>query len=155
MIADDVLSRLDHVRRSGRGWMARCPVPSHDDRNPSLSIHEGDRAVLLKCWAGCPLDEICAAILIHPRDLFYNEKADPKRLREVQTRRERKVTSEAAIHEAKMILAGIYHEAEAIVREATDVDISGWSMERLDQVMNDVAFAGAILLIEEDYAEQK
>jgi hypothetical protein len=29
----------------------RCPV--HDDRNPSLSIRDGDKGVLIKCHAGC------------------------------------------------------------------------------------------------------
>lgn len=47
-----ILSRLDGVRRSGRGWQARCP--SHEDRHASLSISEGDdRRVLLHDHAGC------------------------------------------------------------------------------------------------------
>jgi DNA-binding transcriptional regulator YiaG len=35
-----VLGRLDLVRKSGKGWMARCPA--HEDRTPSLSVSEGD-----------------------------------------------------------------------------------------------------------------
>ena len=39
-------------RKSGGGWVARCP--GHDDRNPSLSIRDGsDGTVLVHCHAGC------------------------------------------------------------------------------------------------------
>jgi hypothetical protein len=39
-------------RRAGDGWMARCPA--HDDREPSLSIRQGeDGKVLVRCDAGC------------------------------------------------------------------------------------------------------
>jgi archaellum biogenesis ATPase FlaH len=66
---EDLLGRLDGVRRSGTGWSARCPA--HEDRSPSLSIADGrDGAVLLKCFAGCTLPQICAAIAIEERDLF-------------------------------------------------------------------------------------
>ena len=35
MTTEDILERLDHVRRSGDGWSARCPA--HDDHNNSLA----------------------------------------------------------------------------------------------------------------------
>jgi hypothetical protein len=39
-------------RKAGGGWMARCP--SHDDREPSLSIRDADECkVLVRCHAGC------------------------------------------------------------------------------------------------------
>ena len=57
----DALSRLDGVRRSGRGWAARCPA--HRDRSPSLSIAEGGGGrALLWCHAGCTYDEITGAL---------------------------------------------------------------------------------------------
>jgi len=44
-------------KASGDGFLVRCPVPSHGkgggDRNPSLLIKDGDKTVLLKCFAGC------------------------------------------------------------------------------------------------------
>jgi hypothetical protein len=52
MIAlDDVLTRLDGVRRTRRGYVARCPA--HLDRHPSLSIRARDdgRGVLLHCFS--------------------------------------------------------------------------------------------------------
>lgn len=52
---DQILSRLDLVRRAPHGWMARCPA--HHDKTPSLSIRDLDR-VVLHCFAGC-LEEDC------------------------------------------------------------------------------------------------
>src|SRR5215472_13401072 len=60
--------RLD-AKRSGRGWIAKCPA--HDDRKPSLSISEGnDGRVLLKCLAGCDTHDVLAALGMTWRDLF-------------------------------------------------------------------------------------
>lgn len=57
------------ARRSGRGWIARCPA--HEDRSPSLSISEGhDGRVLLHCFAGCSTESVLAAIGLSMRDLF-------------------------------------------------------------------------------------
>jgi hypothetical protein len=71
MTVREILSRLNKVRRNGKGWLARCP--SHDDRNPSLSVNEEGDSVLLHCHAGCTLEQICAAIGIQMRDLFLND----------------------------------------------------------------------------------
>ena len=58
---DDVLPRLDGVRRTRRGWSARCPA--HCDRSPSLSVAVGDNGrALLYCHAGCQYDEIITAL---------------------------------------------------------------------------------------------
>ena len=49
----------------------RLCCTAHNDRNPSLIIFEGDDGcVLLKCFAGCSADDICAAIGLTLRDLF-------------------------------------------------------------------------------------
>jgi DNA primase len=56
----DVAQRFN-ARRSGKGYLARCPA--HDDRKASLSISEGrDGRVLLKCFAGCAFDQIVSAV---------------------------------------------------------------------------------------------
>lgn len=68
MTAPQILARLQRVRRSGDGWIAQCPA--HQDRSPSLSIREGDRKILLHCFAGCPVEDVCLAIGINIRDLF-------------------------------------------------------------------------------------
>jgi hypothetical protein len=48
-------------RRAGAGWMARCPA--HDDREPSLSIRQGeDGKVLVRCHAGCEQATVIAVL---------------------------------------------------------------------------------------------
>lgn len=52
-----VLPRLDAVKKSAGGFMARCPA--HDDGKASLSITPGrDQPVVLHCHAGCDPDHI-------------------------------------------------------------------------------------------------
>jgi hypothetical protein len=64
----DVLARFVGVRRSGKGWTAKCPA--HEDRQNSLSIHHRGGKWLLKCHAGCTWDAITAAISVDARELF-------------------------------------------------------------------------------------
>src|SRR5262249_48596727 len=66
----DILARLESIRPTSKGWIARCPA--HVDRSPSLTIREGELGVLLKCFAGCTLNEICRAIGIEIKDLFFD-----------------------------------------------------------------------------------
>lgn len=70
MTVEELLPRLDAVRRSSRGYEARCPA--HEDKSPSLAIKEGERGLLVKCWAGCTLDEVTAALGICVADLFFD-----------------------------------------------------------------------------------
>ena len=73
----DLLARLDGVRRTSRGFMSRCP--SHPDKHPSLSIREGERGLLLYCWAGCTVAAICHALGIEVSGLFFDERGIPSR----------------------------------------------------------------------------
>lgn len=70
MTVDNLLSRLDRVKRTGAGrWIARCP--SHDDRSPSLSIRElDDGRILLHCFAGCDVQSVLTAAGLSLDDLF-------------------------------------------------------------------------------------
>ena len=75
----NVLDRLEKVKRlpSG-GWTARCPA--HQDRNPSLSINEGnDGRVLLNCHAGCTVDAVTRALGIAESDLFEPREQNGRR----------------------------------------------------------------------------
>ncbi len=73
-VVGTVLDRLDRVRRTGKGWSARCPA--HEDRDPSLSIAEGaDGQVLLYCHAGCALEDVVRALRLELSDLFEHDGA--------------------------------------------------------------------------------
>jgi hypothetical protein len=64
----DILALLTGVRRSGKGWTAKCPA--HEDRQNSLSVHHRDGKWLLKCHAGCAWEAIIAAVGAAADDLF-------------------------------------------------------------------------------------
>lgn len=68
MTGPAILDRLGQVRRSGSGWVARCPA--HQDRQPSLTVAWGrDGRTLVHCHAGCPLGAIVAALGLTLADL--------------------------------------------------------------------------------------
>lgn len=73
--ADLLLSKLEGVRKSGNGHVARCPA--HADRSASLSVCEGrDGRALVKCFAGCELLAIVHAVGLEVADLFPERIAD-------------------------------------------------------------------------------
>jgi len=65
---DLILSKLGGVRRSGTGYMARCPA--HDDKHPSLKIDQADGKILLHCFAGCRVEDIVGALGVEMGNLF-------------------------------------------------------------------------------------
>ena len=70
---DMVIAALEQTdckpRKSGHGWTAKCP--SHEDRNPSLSVGVGtDGRALLTCHAGCSLSAVVSALGLTECDLF-------------------------------------------------------------------------------------
>lgn len=66
---DQLLNKLEAVRRSASGWTARCPA--HEDHHPSLHIKIGDDGrILLHCFGGCSPEAVVGAIGLSMRDLF-------------------------------------------------------------------------------------
>ena len=67
---DNLLSKLDKVRRTGNGtYLAACP--SHDDRSPSLTIRElDDGRILLHDFGGCDVQDVLASIGLTFADLY-------------------------------------------------------------------------------------
>lgn len=55
-------------------FVAQCP--SHDDGRPSLSVRQGDRGVLLYCFAGCESKDIAADLGLSQKDLFDRDRLD-------------------------------------------------------------------------------
>jgi hypothetical protein len=70
MTPAEFVEKLDKVRQSGNSrWTARCPA--HADKNPSLSVSEGDDGrVLVKCFAGCSIVDIAGAVGVQVSDLM-------------------------------------------------------------------------------------
>jgi putative DNA primase/helicase len=53
-------------KRNGEGFLCHCPVPSHGkrqgDRNPSLSVRDGESALLVHCFGGCDRLDVVDAL---------------------------------------------------------------------------------------------
>jgi len=65
----EFFSRLQGLKQSGQGWLARCPA--HDDQHQSLSVNIGDDGrILIKCHAGCDTSNVVSALGLSFRDLF-------------------------------------------------------------------------------------
>ncbi len=107
-----ILVQLHKVRQRTSGqWSACCPA--HDDLGPSLSVRETpEGAVLMHCFAGCPVTEVVAALGLQMSDLF-----PPRQL----CGREPKRTT-------RLLTAG--HALELLEREAHLVAVAAANLQR-------------------------
>jgi hypothetical protein len=146
MTLDEILLLLEKVNGRGDKFTALCPA--HDDKSPSLSVKAGDQAILLRCWSGCTLPEICAALGIKVADLFYDNGVTHFD-REAIHRREREKEKAKKIEVAGDRGIDLLREAEATIKAATGIDISAWTADQLDQALNALAPAHKIIFDEE------
>jgi len=147
MTAAALLDRLDNVRSRGIGrWVATCPA--HTDNTPSLSVREGERGVLLHCFAGCEKPAIVAAMGLTMVDLFFDapgsRSAHRGRAQRTQAR-QRKTQRD----EVDGFTIDALREADYFVRSRHGLDISAWTDERLNNELDALAEAHALLWTEE------
>jgi 5S rRNA maturation endonuclease (ribonuclease M5) len=81
MYISEFLPLLNGAKKSGEGWIARCPA--HDDKTPSLSVSNGAGKILLKCHAGCSLNSILAALGLNAQELFSGNGSGGKESRPI------------------------------------------------------------------------
>ena len=127
-----VLDRLQRLRPTTRGWSACCPA--HPDRTPSLSVAEGETGVLVKCWAGCTVEEIADAMDLRVADLFYHPvsgKKQPRRYRtgKPRTRRNDWRRQAAALEDEALTL---WLHANAVFAFASNLDTTAWADDDWD-----------------------
>jgi hypothetical protein len=73
-----VLDKLEGARESNGSWKALCPA--HEDREPSLSVTEGDDGrALVKCFAGCDTEKIVVRLGLEMSDLFEQRNGHKKK----------------------------------------------------------------------------
>jgi 5S rRNA maturation endonuclease (ribonuclease M5) len=72
----ELLSHLQGVKISGKGWTAFCPA-HEDKKKQSLSVSEADGKILLHCFTGCPNEAITGALNLKVSDLFLTEEKLP------------------------------------------------------------------------------
>lgn len=144
MTASELLPRLDGVKSRGTGkWSARCP--GHPDNNPSLSIQEGDKGLLLKCWAGCELSAITGKLGLEIKDLFYDGLPDPRQRREALQRCAKDRAARQTADKAKGRSTDILRHAEYLVHSARGMTIDTWTSAQLDKRLNCLADAYGVL----------
>ncbi len=70
------------LKKTSHGYMTCCPA--HDDESPSFSVGEAaDGKILLKCFSGCSVEDICRSLNIEVAELFgtpKNERRETKRI---------------------------------------------------------------------------
>lgn len=148
MTIDELLIRLEGVRARGTGkFSAKCPA--HADRSPSLSITAGNRGLLVHCWVGCRLSEICTALHLQPKDLFYDIDPDPARRRAAAQERQRRRRENEREAEIDGAVIDCLKAAERFLESRSGLDISGWTDQRLDDELGAVADALTILEAEQ------
>ena len=154
MMIDDFLERLDGVRRSGRGWRARCP--GHDDRTPSFDVKSGDNGILIKCWAGCTPEHVCESMGLTMRDLFYDDGVPVAEIKHRQRTRQRQQQRQRIEANAHACRIDTVREAERLLDSAKGIDTSNWTPERWDEELKPIWQALEIVLSEQrgfDHAE--
>ena len=71
---DEILDRLEKVRKSGKGYTACCPV--HGDKSPSMSLTEKDGKVLAHCHScGANGKDLVSALNL-PVDVLFADKLE-------------------------------------------------------------------------------
>lgn len=122
---EELLARLEGVRKVGRGWIAKCPA--HDDRSPSLSIAHGDGGrLLIHDFGGCPVTSILQAIGLSSTDLF--PERDYKNLPPAERARIREF---AGMGQWRAALGVLHREATIVAIAAGDI-ATGIALNRSD-----------------------
>jgi len=116
--AEPLLQHLDHVRKSGNGWRAKCPSCGGRSDRDKLVITESDGRVLLYCHGGCRGDDVLAAVGLSWADLHPPRHWPQSR---EERERARRAIREAGIESAAGVLA-----LEGAVIEAAGRELQGW-----------------------------
>lgn len=155
MQLDQVLSLLESVRRTPRGYSARCPA--HTDKSPSLSIRETEEGnILLHCFAGCTAHEICSALRIEKRDLFRKSEQNPIHIRFAQQQRLHRERLGRRIQALAGLRADILRDAELIITQGSPIDLASLSADQVARYVDAIGEAHNTLeaeMGEYDYAE--
>lgn len=139
MTVEDLLPRLEAVRRSSRGYMARCPV--HADHSPSLSIREADDGrILVHCFSGCTIESICRAIDCRVADLYPNERCRGYNSEATRSQPHR-VDWQSTAWRFQFHAFLFWLRAESVLEAARDLETSSWSDEERNRAMQAVASA--------------
>jgi hypothetical protein len=138
-----LLSRLERVRRCGKGHIARCPA--HEDKTASLSVTEGEGgAALVHCFAGCIAADVVAAVGLQLSDLFVKKPtanmtfAERSALREHGRQAQWKAALNVLAYESTIIVI-----AARMLKNGEPLDAS--DEHRVDQALERITSAQEVL----------
>lgn len=140
---ETILTRLDGVRKSGRGYTAKCPA--HDDRTASLTINEAHGGnALIHCFAGCGALEVMQSIGLQLSDLY------PRAISQSMTPQERSERRLAAKLTGWGAALDVLNLEASVVQIAAYETICGNELDfpnlmRLDLAVKRIADAKAVL----------
>ncbi len=132
---------LERVRWGSSGRVVAC-CPAHPDRNPSLSISLGEKGLLVKCWAGCTVEEIVQAMGLRTTDLFYDGNSDQQQPRPQRPIHKlwrfdwRRVSADLLFHAESLQI-----RTETTLAAARGLTIDGWTDRELDAALGAVSRA--------------
>ncbi|MHA2248606.1 MAG: CHC2 zinc finger domain-containing protein, partial [Candidatus Hodarchaeales archaeon] len=73
MNINEFIKKFSSAKKKNGQYRVKCPA--HDDETASLSVKEAsDGRILLKCFAGCTVDEIVKKMGLTQADLFPERK---------------------------------------------------------------------------------
>ncbi|MGE3152146.1 MAG: hypothetical protein AB7G48_10780 [Nitrospiraceae bacterium] len=105
-----------------------------------MSVAQGERGLLLRCFAGCELSAICAALNIRVSDLFH-DAALPRGSRPPNQPTTARFDPVRTAFEFEQTALDLRQRAEAVLRAASGLDTSTWTDEDFDCAMDAVAQA--------------
>ncbi len=88
----DIIGLLKAVKKTANGWQARCPA--HNDKTASLSISDGNQGAVLRCHAGCDIQDVIEALGLTFADLFTSPLNSNGHQAANQTQPKRKIKAE-------------------------------------------------------------
>ena len=131
-----LLSRLEAVTKTGKGWRAMCPACGGKSRK--LSVCEGDNgALLVTCFSCHDTPAILAAVGLQMGDLFPERIRDPTPEGRRAAQQAFKQTAWGAAlgvvgREAKVISIAAHDLAAGLVLNDTDADRLALAIDRID-----------------------
>lgn len=119
-------------------------------RHKDFSIKRTNDRILLHCFAGCTLSTICESLGLQIKDLFADGLAsDPPRRREAAQERDRQRQEQAVAAQRQGRRIDALKAADYHIRSRHEIDISGWSDQKLDEELNVLADAHKLLASED------
>lgn len=150
-----LLEKLHGVKRSGAGWVARCPA--HDDNRASLSIGVGDNGgTLVHCHAGCAHEAIVGAAGLTMADLF-EKAAAPSANGSTRGRGEQVATYDYVDERGELLFQAVRYAFPKGFAQRSPDGRGGWRwglngarrvLYRLPEVLEAVALEKPIYLVE-------